>query len=58
MFGVKCFSIFSGLVLADSNSGEFLMPNDLIDLVFHINHRILVGMKLHGQDVLGKQQAL
>ena len=34
IFGVKCFSIFCGLILADSKSGENLMPNDLIPLVF------------------------
>ena len=28
IFGVKCFSIFCGLILADSKSGEILMPND------------------------------
>ena len=32
IFGVKCFSIFCGLILADSKSGEILMPNDLIAL--------------------------
>ena len=30
IFGVKCFSIFCGLILADFKSGEILMPNDLI----------------------------
>ena len=30
IFGVKCFSIFCGLILADLKSGEILMPNDLI----------------------------
>ena len=45
MFGVKCFSIFCGLILADSKSGEILMPNDLIALGFvHINQQNLVGM--------------
>ena len=34
IFGVKCFSIFCGLILADSKSGEILMPNDLIALGF------------------------
>ena len=28
IFGVKCFSIFCGLILADFKSGEILMPND------------------------------
>ena len=28
MFGVKCLSIFCGLMFADSKSGETLMPND------------------------------
>ena len=30
IFGVKCFSIFCGLILTDSKSGEILMPNDLM----------------------------
>ena len=34
VFGVKCFSIFCGLILAASKSGEILMPNDLIALGF------------------------
>ena len=34
IFGVKCFSIFCGLILVDSKSGEILMPNDLIALGF------------------------
>ena len=34
IFGVKCFSIFCGLILADSKSGEILMQNDLIALGF------------------------
>ena len=34
IFGVKCFSIFCGLILADSKSGEILMPNGLIALGF------------------------
>ena len=34
IFGVKCLSTFCGLILADSNSGEILMPNDLIVLGF------------------------
>ena len=34
IFGVKCFSMFCGLILADSKSGEILMPNDLIALGF------------------------
>ena len=34
IFGVKCFSIFYGLILVDSKSGEILMPNDLIALGF------------------------
>ena len=34
IFGVKCFSIFCGLILADSKSGEILIPNDLIALGF------------------------
>ena len=34
IFGVKCFSIFCGLILTDSRSGEILMPNDLIALGF------------------------
>ena len=34
IFGVKCLSIFCGLILADSKSGEILMPNDLIALGF------------------------
>ena len=34
IFGVKCFSIFCGLILADSKNGEILMPNDLIALGF------------------------
>ena len=33
-YGVKCFSIFCGLILADSKSGEILMPNALIALGF------------------------
>ena len=32
IFGVNLFSTFCGLMLADSKSGEILMPNDLIDL--------------------------
>ena len=45
IFGVKCFSIFCGLILADSKRGEILMPNDLIALGFvHINQHNLVGM--------------
>ena len=32
IFGEKCFSIFCRLILADSKSGEILMPNDLIAL--------------------------
>ena len=45
IFGVKCFSIFCGLILADSKSGEILMPNDLIALgfFFHINQHNLMG---------------
>ena len=35
IFGVKYFSIFCGLILADSKSGEILMPNDLIALGFY-----------------------
>ena len=34
IFGVKCFSIFCGLILAASKRGEILMPNDLIVLGF------------------------
>ena len=34
IFCVACFSIFCGLILADSKSGEILMPNDLIVLGF------------------------
>ena len=34
IFGVKCFSIFCDLILADFKSGEILMPNDLIALGF------------------------
>ena len=34
IFGVKCFSIFCGLILVASKSGEILMPNDLIALGF------------------------
>ena len=34
IFGVKCFSIFCGVILVDSKSGEILMPNDLIALGF------------------------
>ena len=34
IFGVKCFSIFYDLILADSKSGEILMPNNLIALGF------------------------
>ena len=34
IFGVKCFSIFCGLIFVDSKSGEILMPNDLIALGF------------------------
>ena len=34
IFCVECFSIFCGLILADSKSGEILMPNDLIVLGF------------------------
>ena len=34
IFGVKCFSTFFGLMLADSKSNEILMPNDLIALSF------------------------
>ena len=34
IFGVKCFSIFCGLILADYKSDEILMPNDLIALGF------------------------
>ena len=34
IFGVKCFSTFCGLILADSKSGEILMPNDVITLGF------------------------
>ena len=38
IFGVICFSIFCGLILADPKSGMILMPNDLIALGFvHIN---------------------
>ena len=29
IFGVKCFSIFCGLILANSKSGEILMPNPM-----------------------------
>ena len=32
IFGVKCFSTFCGLILADSKSGGILMTNDLIAL--------------------------
>ena len=34
IFGVKCFSIFCGLIFVDSKSGEILMPNDLTALGF------------------------
>ena len=34
IFGVKCFSIFCGLILADSKISEILMPNDLKALGF------------------------
>ena len=34
IFGVKCFSIFCCFILADSKSGEILMPNDFIALGF------------------------
>ena len=34
IFGVKCFSILCGLILADSESGDILMPNDLKALSF------------------------
>ena len=34
IFGEKCFSLFYGLIFADSKSGEILMPNDLIALGF------------------------
>ena len=45
IFGVKCFSIFCGLILAASKSGEILMPKDLIALGFvHINQHNLEGM--------------
>ena len=37
IFGVKCFSILCGLILADSKMGEILMPNDLIALGFCSN---------------------
>ena len=38
IFGVKCFSIFYGLILADSKSGEILMPNDLQREVYLNKH--------------------
>ena len=34
IFGVKCFSIFCGLILAAPKSREILMPNDLKALGF------------------------
>ena len=34
IFGITCFSIFCGLILADSKSGEILMPKNLIALGF------------------------
>ena len=34
IFGVNIFLKFCGLILADSKSGEILMPNDLIALGF------------------------
>ena len=34
IYGVKYFSTFCGLILADSKSGEILMPNNLIALGF------------------------
>ena len=34
IFGVKCFSIYCGLIFADSKTGEILMPNGLIVLCF------------------------
>ena len=34
IFGVKCLSISCGSILADSKSGEILMPNGLIALGF------------------------
>ena len=34
IFSPECFSIFCGLILAVSKSGEVLMPNDLIALGF------------------------
>ena len=40
IFGVKCSSIFFGLILADSKSGEILMPKVFV----HINQHNLVGM--------------
>ena len=41
IFGVKCFSTFCGLILADSKSGEILMPNDFIALGFCLYKSIL-----------------
>ena len=34
IFGVKCFFDILYLILADSKSGEILMPNDLIVFTF------------------------
>ena len=34
-FGVKCFSIFCGLIFADYKSGETLMSTDIIDLCIY-----------------------
>ena len=44
MFDVKYFSIFCSLILADSKSGEILMPNDLIALGFYAPKGTLEGI--------------
>ena len=43
IFGLKCFSTFCGLILADSKSGEILMLNDLIALGFCLYKATLFG---------------
>ena len=42
---MKCFSIFCGLILADSKDGESLMPNDLG--VVHTNQHIFFFVEFY-----------
>ena len=48
IFGVKCFSTYSGLILVDAKSGEILMSNDIIALCFCSYKSTYFGGKSNG----------